>query len=171
MPLHWGRREWQGRKEELELSDQRVRARPMLAFFVPAGAAVASLSADVAPPALKWMPPTADSPHLASPALPWGPPAADSPDLLAYLRNTSRPKLAYSTYIGWYEDGGLNETSLMAQVGAMATHLRPHGWSECCSRCSRCSRCSDDETPSPARVADGLWLRWLRLRDDEWAGR
>jgi hypothetical protein len=39
------------------------------------------------------------------------------------------------------------------------------------SRCSRCSRCSDDETPSPARVADGLWLRWLRLRDDEWAGR
>ena len=35
--------------------------------------------------------------------LPWAPPPADSPELLAFLRNTSRPKLAYSTYIGWCE--------------------------------------------------------------------
>eukprot|EP00663_Eupelagonemidae_sp_cell21sb_P009212 gene9212-biopygen6095 len=27
-----------------------------------------------------------------------------------------------------YMDGGLNETSLFAQVEAMATTLRPHGW-------------------------------------------
>ena len=60
--------------------------------------------------------------------LPWAPPPPDSPQLLAHLRNTSRPKLAYSTYIGWYEDGGLNETALFAQVEAMATRLRSHGW-------------------------------------------
>ena len=101
--------------------------------------------------------------------LPWAPPPADSSELLAFLRNTSRPKLAYSTYIGWCkwpnnphhnsisiitstcsipsppprfsemslterllviadEDGGLNESSLFAQVEAMATQLRPHGW-------------------------------------------
>ena len=59
---------------------------------------------------------------------PWTPPPADSPGLLAYLRNTSRPKLAYSTYIGWYEDGGLNESTLLQQVDVMATRLRPHGW-------------------------------------------
>lgn len=59
---------------------------------------------------------------------PWIPPAANSPDLLPFLRNTSLPKLAYSTWVGWYMDGGLNETSLFAQVEAMATTLRPHGW-------------------------------------------
>ena len=64
----------------------------------------------------------------ASSADPWIPPAPDSPDLLTFLRNTSRPKLAYSTWVGWYMDGGLNETSLFAQVEAMATTLRPHGW-------------------------------------------
>ena len=56
--------------------------------------------------------------------LPWGPPPPNSAELIPYLRNTSRPKLAYSTYIGWYEDGGLNETSLDDQVDAMATRLR-----------------------------------------------
>ena len=38
------------------------------------------------------------------------------------------PKLAYSTWVGWYMDGGLNETSLFAQVEAMADTLRPHGF-------------------------------------------
>ena len=56
--------------------------------------------------------------------LPWGPPPPNSTELIPYLRNTSRPKLAFSTYIGWYEDGGLNETSLDDQVDAMATRLR-----------------------------------------------
>lgn len=60
--------------------------------------------------------------------LPWVPPPVDSPELLPFLRNTSRPKLAYSTWVGWYMDGGLNETSLNAQVDAMAEKLRPHGW-------------------------------------------
>ena len=60
--------------------------------------------------------------------LPWAPPPLDSPALLASLRNTSRPKLAYSTYIGWYEDGGLNESTLFAQVEVMSTQLRSHGW-------------------------------------------
>jgi hypothetical protein len=60
--------------------------------------------------------------------LPWAPPPPDSPALLASLRNTSRPKLAYSTYIGWYEDGGLNESTLFAQVEVMSTQLRSHGW-------------------------------------------
>jgi alpha-galactosidase len=64
----------------------------------------------------------------ASSADAWIPPAPDSPDLLPFLRNTSMPKLAYSTWVGWYMDGGLNETSLFAQVEAMATTLRPHGW-------------------------------------------
>ena len=45
-------------------------------------------------------------------------------ELLPFLRNTRRPKLAYSTWVGWYEDGGLNETSLFEQVGAMAETLR-----------------------------------------------
>ena len=54
--------------------------------------------------------------HAAAAGLPWAPPAPDSPDLIAYLRNTSLPKLAYSTYVGWYEDGGMNETTLMQQV-------------------------------------------------------
>lgn len=40
----------------------------------------------------------------------WTPPPADSPGLLPFLRDTSRPKLAYSTWAGWYTDGGLNET-------------------------------------------------------------
>jgi hypothetical protein len=35
----------------------------------------------------------------AGPMLPWTPPAATSAELLPFLRNTSRPKLAYST---WY---------------------------------------------------------------------
>jgi hypothetical protein len=63
-----------------------------------------------------------------APAAPWVPPPADSPQLLPFLRDTSRPKLAYSTWVGWYTDGGLNETSLFAQVEAMADKLRPHGW-------------------------------------------
>ena len=37
-----------------------------------------------------------------SPPLPWAPPPASSPDLIPFLRNTSRPRLAYSTYIGWF---------------------------------------------------------------------
>ena len=41
-----------------------------------------------------------------------------APGVIAHLRNTSRPKLAYSTYIGWYEDGGLNESMLELQVTA-----------------------------------------------------
>ena len=61
---------------------------------------------------------------LVGAAMPWTPPLPNSADLLPFLRNTSAPKLAYSTYIGWYEDGGLNETSLYAQVDAMATKLR-----------------------------------------------
>ena len=68
---------------------------------------------------------SADAPP---PVLPWAPPPVDSPGLIAWLRNTSRPKLAYSTYIGWYEDGGLNESALDLQVEVMATRLRPHGW-------------------------------------------
>lgn len=60
--------------------------------------------------------------------MPWIPPPADSPELLSFLRNTSRPKLAYSTWVGWYMDGGLNETTLFAQAEAMATKLRPYGW-------------------------------------------
>jgi alpha-galactosidase len=64
----------------------------------------------------------------AAPAAPWVPPPADSPQLLPFLRDTTRPKLAYSTWVGWYMDGGLNETSLFAQVEAMADKLRPHGW-------------------------------------------
>ena len=59
---------------------------------------------------------TAAAARAPPPALPWAPPPADSPELLGFLRNTSRPKLAYSTYIGWYEDGGLNESSLFGQV-------------------------------------------------------
>ena len=65
---------------------------------------------------------------LVRAADPWTPPPASSPDLLPFLRDTSRPKLAYSTWVGWYMDGGLNETSLFAQAEAMATTLRPHGW-------------------------------------------
>ena len=53
-------------------------------------------------------------------------------DLLPFLRNTRRPKLAYSTWVGWYEDGGLNETSLFAQVEAMAETLR------CAKHTARC---------------------------------
>ena len=63
----------------------------------------------------------------AATSYPWSPPPADSPGLLASLRNTSMPKLAYSTYIGWYEDGGLNETSLWQQAEAIAD-LRVYGW-------------------------------------------
>ena len=59
---------------------------------------------------------------------PWLPPAADSPALLPFLRDTSRPKLAYSTWVGWYQDGGLNESVLEAQVDTMSTKLRPYGW-------------------------------------------
>eukprot|EP00040_Diaphanoeca_grandis_P011265 m.57703 g.57703 ORF g.57703 m.57703 type:complete len:517 (+) comp22424_c0_seq1:423-1973(+) len=59
---------------------------------------------------------------------PWIPPAVNSSDLIPFLRDTSRPKLAYSTWVGWYTDGGLNETTLFAQVDVMATTLRPHGW-------------------------------------------
>ena len=59
---------------------------------------------------------------------PWTPPAPENPDLLAFLRDTSRPKLAYSTWVGWYEAGGLNESSLLAQVNAMSETMRPHGW-------------------------------------------
>ena len=33
----------------------------------------------------------------------WIPPPADSPFLLEWLRDTSRPKLAYSTWVGWCE--------------------------------------------------------------------
>jgi len=62
------------------------------------------------------------------PDMPWVPPPATSPELIPFLRDTSRPKLAFSSYIGWYEDGGLNETSLFEQVEAMATRMRPHGW-------------------------------------------
>jgi len=65
---------------------------------------------------------------FAEPALPYLPPPPDSPKLISFLRDTSMPKLAYTTYIGWYEDGGLNESVLMAQARAMATKLRPHGW-------------------------------------------
>ena len=71
---------------------------------------------------------------LAAPAgrvpltTPWLPPPADSPALLPFLRDTSRPKLAYSTWVGWYQDGGLNESVLEAQVEAMSTKLRPYGW-------------------------------------------
>lgn len=63
------------------------------------------------------------------PPLPWAPPPLDSPDLLASLRNTSRPRLAYSTYIGWYEDGGLNESTLELQVRANASlpGIEAHG--------------------------------------------
>ena len=91
------------------------------------------------PPPPPWVPPGAGaceaSPSGCPPPppkqvgpWPWTPPVADSPDLLAFLRNTSRPKLAYSTWVGWYEAGGLNETSLFAQVNAMSTTMRPHGW-------------------------------------------
>eukprot|EP01052_Picozoa_sp_SAG31_P035927 SAG31_NODE_4404_length_3264_cov_2.812322_3_plen_343_part_00 len=72
--------------------------------------------------------PSASASASASATAPWVPPAADSPQLLPFLRDTSRPKLAYSTWVGWYCDGGLNETSLFAQVEAMADKLRPHGW-------------------------------------------
>mmetsp|Transcript_128507 Transcript_128507/g.240440 ORF Transcript_128507/g.240440 Transcript_128507/m.240440 type:complete len:527 (+) Transcript_128507:100-1680(+) len=60
--------------------------------------------------------------------LPWAPPPADSPDLIAHLRDTSRPKLAYSTYIAWYEDGGMNESALLHEAEFMANRLRQHGW-------------------------------------------
>ena len=30
--------------------------------------------------------------------------------------------------IGWYEDGGLNESTLALQVEVMSTRLRVHGW-------------------------------------------
>jgi hypothetical protein len=59
---------------------------------------------------------------------PWIPPPVGSSDLLPFLRDTSRPKLAYSTWVGWYTSGGLNETVLLAQAEAMASKLRPHGW-------------------------------------------
>eukprot|EP00039_Didymoeca_costata_P005966 m.86243 g.86243 ORF g.86243 m.86243 type:complete len:494 (-) comp13049_c0_seq1:13-1494(-) len=65
---------------------------------------------------------------LSSVSWPWTPPPADGPNLLSFLRNTSRPKLAYSTWVGWYLDGGLNESVLWNQVNTMATVLRPHGW-------------------------------------------
>ena len=81
--------------------------------------------------------PAAASPPLPSP-VPWAPPPPDSPDLLASLRNTSRPRLAYSTYIGWYEDGGLNESALELQVEVMATRLRPHGWDTVMHDYGRC---------------------------------
>jgi alpha-galactosidase len=48
--------------------------------------------------------------------------------LLRSLRNTSVPRLAYSTWVGWYLDGGLNESVLFDQAQAMATHLLPFGW-------------------------------------------
>lgn len=60
--------------------------------------------------------------------LPWAPPPADSPELLSHLRDTSRPKLAYSTYIAWYEDGGMNESALLRETEFMSKRLREHGW-------------------------------------------
>ena len=69
-------------------------------------------------------PPNVASSVSAAASTPWTPPDPASPELIPYLRNTSRPKLAYSTWVGWYTDGGLNETTLLAQVDAMATRLR-----------------------------------------------
>ena len=66
--------------------------------------------------------------HAPRPTPPWIPPPPGDPGLLPFLHDTSRPKLAYSTWVGWYMDGGLNETSLFDQVEAMAMHLRAHGW-------------------------------------------
>jgi alpha-galactosidase len=66
---------------------------------------------------------------------PWVPPPADSPLLMPFLHDTSRPKLAFSTWVGWYMGGGLNETSLFAQVEAMADKLRPHGWTHILHDC------------------------------------
>ena len=71
-------------------------------------------------------------------APPWVPPAPGSPQLLPFLRNTSLPKLAYSTWVGWYMGGGLNESSLYAQVEAMADQLRPHGWTHILHDCAPC---------------------------------
>ena len=71
----------------------------------------------------------------AGPTPPWIPPPVGSPSLPGWLHDTSRPKLAYSTWVGWYMDGGLNETSLFAQVEAMADQLRPHGWSHILHDC------------------------------------
>lgn len=50
-----------------------------------------------------------------------------SPFLLG-IRNTSYPRLAYSTWVGWYLQGGLNETVLYEQALAMSTQLKPFGW-------------------------------------------
>jgi alpha-galactosidase len=44
------------------------------------------------------------------------------------LRNTSTPRLAYSTWVGWYLDGGLNETVLYSQALAMSSQLKPFGF-------------------------------------------
>ena len=44
------------------------------------------------------------------------------------IRNTSSPRLAYSTWCGWYMDGGLNETVLYSQALAMSSQLKPFGW-------------------------------------------
>ena len=54
---------------------------------------------------------------------------------MPFLHDTSRPKLAFSTWVGWYMGGGLNETSVFAQVEAMADKLRPHGWTHILHDC------------------------------------
>ena len=48
--------------------------------------------------------------------------------LLRRLRDTSVPRLAYSTWVAWYLEGGLDESVLFDQAQAMATHLLPFGW-------------------------------------------
>ena len=63
---------------------------------------------------------------LTGATTPWTPPAPDSPRLLPFLRDTSMPKLAYSTWVGWYMNGGLNETSLFDGQHAAAAWLDPH---------------------------------------------
>jgi alpha-galactosidase len=53
---------------------------------------------------------------------------ADASPFLLGIRNTSFPRLAYSTWVGWYLQGGLNETVLYSQALAMSTQLKPFGW-------------------------------------------
>ena len=101
---------------------------------------------------------------------PWVPPAPGSPQLLPFLRNTSRPKLAYSTWVGWYMGGGLNESSLYAQVEAMADQLRPHGWTHILHDCAPCAPTARPplSPPTPTLTAHPRIASWPPPPADGW---
>ncbi len=70
----------------------------------------------------------AGPPHGGDAAFSAAAAAAKDAALLRELRDTSLPRLAYSTWVAWYLEGGLNESVLLDQAQAMATHLLPFGW-------------------------------------------